>query len=148
MKPIKFFTVVLALAGLSACGGGDGGSAAPTSGGGTTTPTMATGVLTDDPMVGVPYSTPSNPNGVTGADGSFQFQTGEMVTFNVAGVEISVEAANRITLAVIAESLFPNDEASRTNAVANIAVLFQTVNADGDPNNVLLHCGRMRRSRA
>jgi len=135
MKSIKFFTVVLALAGLSACGGGDGGSAAPTSGGGTTTPTMATGVLTDDPMVGVPYSTPSNPNGVTGADGSFQFQTGEMVTFNVAGVEISVEAANRITPAVIAESLFPNDEASRTNAVANIAVLFQTVDADGDPNN-------------
>lgn len=135
MKSIKFFTVVLAFAGLSACGGGDGGSAAPTSGGGTTTPTMATGVLTDDPMVGVPYSTPSNPNGVTGADGSFQFQTGEMVTFNVAGVEISVEAANRITPAVIAESLFPNDEASRTNAVANIAVLFQTVDADGDPNN-------------
>lgn len=46
MKSIKFFTFVLALAGLSACGGGDGGSAAPTSGGGTTTPTMATGVLT------------------------------------------------------------------------------------------------------
>lgn len=135
MKSIKLCAVLLALAGLSACGGGDGSSSTPPSGGGTTMPTMATGVLTDDPMAGVPYSTPSNPNGVTGSDGTFQFQTGEMVTFNVAGVEISVQAANRITPAVIAESLFPDNETSRNNAVANIAVLFQTVDADGDPNN-------------
>ena len=136
MSSIKLLVVTLALAGLSACGGGgDGASSPSTTGGGTTMPTMSTGVLTDDPMVGVPYSTPSNPNAVTGADGSFQFQTGEMVTFNIAGVEISVQASNRITPAVIAESLFPDDEASRTNAVANIAVLFQTVDADGDPNN-------------
>lgn len=122
---------------LSACGGGGGGT-----GGSSETPASRMGILTDDPIVGVLYTTRNGStitrDGAgfrTGADGSFEFTEGETVSFKIGGVEITVPAVERVTPVTIAEALFPDDPAKRDNAVTNLSVLFQSLDSDGDPND-------------
>lgn len=115
---------------LSACGGGgSGGSDNPS------VPASSVGVLTDDPIAGVPYTTSSGASGTTDEQGRFNFVAGDTVTFNFGGVAIALAAETRITPVVIAEALFPGNPESQANAITNLSVLFQSLDSDGDRND-------------
>lgn len=112
---------------LAACGGGGGGSS---------TPAVSTGVLTDSPVAGVTYSTsPSNQAGTTNTNGEYNYRAGDTVTFTLGGVALPpVPATGRITPATMAAHLFDGDAAAVANATLNLAVLFQTLDDDQDPD--------------
>ncbi|WP_341237063.1 hypothetical protein [uncultured Limnobacter sp.] len=131
----RFFGAsVLSLAILAGCGGGGGDSSAPAAGGGGGTTTS--GQLTNSPIDGVGYSAaPSGLTGTTMNGGMFNFQAGDTVTFNIAGLEIDVPGGTRITPQTIAESLAAGNAATQSNILANLATLFQTLDNDGDPEN-------------
>lgn len=133
MKTQDFFRASLLVSSISllaACGGGDGGE------GGSSAAASRSGVLTDAAVEGVAYSTsPSGQSGVTTADGKYNFRTGDSVTFTLGGVRLTVPAIERVTPATIAAHLFAGDAAKIANATTNLAVLFQTLDADGNPDN-------------
>lgn len=134
-----FCASVLSMAILAGCGGGGDGTPAAggggTGGGGTTT----SGQLTNSPIDGVPYSaTPSGLTGTTMNGGMFNFQAGDTVTFNIAGLEIAVPGGTRITPQTLAEELAEgamDPAAAQANILANLTTLFQTLDNDGDPEN-------------
>jgi hypothetical protein len=88
MKWFNSLSVVLVISfTLTACGGGGDG------GGGGTQPVAApsTGVVTDSPVQGLPYSsTPSGLSGLTGPNGEFLYRAGDSVTFSIGGQQIGV----------------------------------------------------------
>jgi len=132
----RFFGAsILSLAILAGCGGGGGGTA-PATGGGGGGRTTTSGQLTNSPIDGVPYSAaPSGLTGTTMNGGMFNFQAGDTVTFNIAGVEIAVPGGTRITPQTLAEELANGNATTQANILANLTTLFQTLDNDGDPEN-------------
>lgn len=95
-----FGASVLSLAILAGCGGGGDGTAPAAGGGGAGGGggTTTSGQLTNSPVDGVSYSAaPSGLTGTTMNGGMFDFQAGDTVTFNIAGLEIAVPGGTRIT---------------------------------------------------
>lgn len=130
-----FCASVLSLAILAGCGGGGDGTA-PAAGGGGGGGTTTSGQLTNSPIDGVPYSaTPSGLTGTTMNGGMFNFQAGDTVTFNIAGLEIAVPGGTRITPQTIAEELADGDAAVQANILANLTMFFQTIDSDGNAEN-------------
>ncbi|MGH8491735.1 MAG: hypothetical protein ACRERR_01325 [Moraxellaceae bacterium] len=132
-KPFFWQASVLATAIslLAACGGGGGDSNA-----GNAPAAAHTGVLTDAAVSGVAYTTsPSNLSGTTTASGEYDFKTGDTVTFTLGGTALTVPAIDRVTPATIAAHLFTGDAEKIANATINLAVLFQSLDADGDLSN-------------
>jgi len=109
---------------LSACGGGVNG-------------TESTGALSnyvgqfiDSPVQGLNYLTKSG-QGTTNANGEFNYQQGESVTFSIGDMAFpQVSAAAIITPLTLANS----DDYNHMQVV-NIARLLQTLDTDGDPSN-------------
>lgn len=130
-----FCASVLSLAILAGCGGGGDGTA-PAAGGGGGGGTTTSGQLTNSPIDGVPYSaTPSGLTGTTMNGGMFNFQAGDTVTFNIAGLEIAVPGGTRITPQTIAEELSDGNAMVQANILANLTTFFQTIDNDGLPEN-------------
>jgi len=136
MRFNRFFGAsILSLAILAGCGGG-GDGAAPAAGGGGGGGATTSGQLTNSPIDGVSYSAaPSGLTGTTMNGGMFDFQAGDTVTFNIAGLEIAVPGGSRITPQTIAEELADGDATAQSNILANLTTLFQTLDNDGDPEN-------------
>lgn len=133
----RFFGAsILSLAILAGCGGGGDGTAPAAGGGGGGGGTTTSGQLTNSPIDGVPYSAaPSGLTGTTMNGGMFNFQAGDTVTFNIAGVEIAVPGGTRITPQTLAEELANGNATTQANILANLTTLFQTLDNDGDPEN-------------
>ena len=72
---------------LAACGGGGGGSGSAPTG-------SSTGVLTDGPVGGVQYSTSSGVTGTTDAQGRFDYNPGDVVTFRIGQLTLGSLTAN------------------------------------------------------
>ena len=90
------------------------------------------GILLDSKVIGVNYSTPTHTGGLTDADGAFQFQPGETVTFSIGDIVIGQATGGSI--------ITPWDF-SKTGDVAtvtNVLRLLQTLDADADPENGIL----------
>lgn len=69
---------------LTACGGGGDGGTQPLA-------APSTGVVTDSPVQGLPYSSrPSGLSGLTGQNGEFLYRSGDSVTFSIGGQQIGV----------------------------------------------------------
>ncbi|MGL6070299.1 hypothetical protein [Craterilacuibacter sp.] len=103
---------------LAACGGGGGSS-----GESTQTP-LLTGKFIDAPVEGIAYKTETMA-GKTGTGGTFQYRTGETVTFSIGGVQLPVSKAG--------ELLTPLTLAGGDATVAiNIAQLLQTLDDASD----------------
>ena len=121
-KPLCCFSLLaLAAVGVSGCKDGGGGSDS----------SLRTGVFTDSPVAGLHYQTATQ-SGVTAADGSFLYQSGEVVTFSLGSLELG--------RATGAEQLTPMDlvEGATTvadNRVTNMLVLLQSLDADRSLNN-------------
>lgn len=127
---------VLSLAMLAGCGGGGDGAAPAAGGGGAGGGTTTSGQLTNSPIDGVSYSAaPSGLTGTTMNGGMFDFQAGDTVTFNIAGLEIAVPGGARITPQTLAEELADGNAATQSDILANLTTLFQTLDSDGDSEN-------------
>ncbi len=108
---------------LSACGGGVEGTQ-------NDAPESLVGQFIDSPVQGLNYSTPSG-QGVTNANGEFNYQQGESVTFSIGDLTLPpVVAATIITPLTLA-----NTGDFNHIKVVNIARLLQTLDTDGDPSN-------------
>lgn len=118
---MKKTLLCLTLAGLlSACGGSDndsGSSPPPPSS------SLKTGILTDGPVSGATYTI----NGVskrTNAQGEFEYQEGDEITFSIGNIEIgTVTGAHRITPVELAD-----DVTTRTN----LLIFLQSLDSEGD----------------
>lgn len=113
---------------LTACGGGGGSGGG---GGGSTTPDpVLTGVLTDAVVSGVAYATETH-SGFTNANGQYEYEAGETVTFSIGGIQLGTVAAGPvITPLTLAGATDVTDQ-----QVTNIVRLLLTLDADGNPDN-------------
>ncbi|MEH6387216.1 carboxylesterase/lipase family protein [Pseudomonas profundi] len=119
-----------ALAGCSDSDNDDDDHAGDGGGGGTPQPAL-TGVFVDSPVAGLRYETDSL-NGHTDAQGRFQYNADETVSFYIGDYPLGSAPAE--------QSLSPLDlvdgaEGVENETVNNIAVLLQTLDQDGDLNN-------------
>lgn len=106
---------------LSACGGGGGG--------GTTTTTPNTGVFLDSNVEGLDYSTDTL-NGTTNANGEFEYNDGETITFSLYGQTLSVVSGYGVL------TPFDNpDDTIHEDYTINILRFLQTLDTDGTPTN-------------
>jgi len=121
---IRPFSLSIAAAlALSACGGG-GDSDTPTAVVG-----AQTGVFVDSAVQGLSYETSSGVKGTTDAQGHFNYNEGDTVTFKIGGVTLgSGKATGTVTPAHIAGG-------EDSNKFTNLLVLLQSLDSDGDPSN-------------
>lgn len=92
------------------------------------------GVFMDGPVGGVNYATPTL-KGVTKADGVFEYQAGETVTFSIGKVVLGSAAGKSVVtpLDFFADAKGPADQ-----RVVNVCVVLQTLDQDGNPENGIL----------
>jgi hypothetical protein len=93
-------------------------------------PVLETGVFVDSPVANIGYRTATQ-EGVTDAEGKFNYVAGETVVFFIGDLEFpAVAAAGVVTPLDIADSEDLDDP-----VVINIARLLQSIDADGDASN-------------
>jgi hypothetical protein len=93
---------------------------------------VQTGVFIDSAVAGVTYRTaPGNFSGTTTATGQYQFAEGDTVTFSIGEIEFPSVVAKGVVTPVDMVS----DGDIQSQIVKNIAVLLQSLDADGDPSN-------------
>jgi hypothetical protein len=93
-------------------------------------PTVLSGTLVDGAIGGVSFATPTR-SGLTDAGGTFEFLEGESVDFTIGGIDLgSVMGSSLITPVELAQGTSPTDQ-----AVVNLLVLLQSIDADGDHTN-------------
>lgn len=109
---------------LAGCLGGGGGSDDETA--------SASGVFVDSPVAGLNYSGSSTAATTTGDNGEFSYQPGETLTFAIGDLQLgSASGAAVLTpLDIVDGAVDASDQ-----RVANILVLLQSLDADGDLNN-------------
>lgn len=97
-------------------------------------PAALKGVFLDSPVGGLGYATPTL-KGVTGADGVFEYQPGEAVTFSVGSLALGSAAGKPVVTPL---DLFPDAKDAADQRVVNVCVLLQTLDQDGDAGNGIL----------
>jgi hypothetical protein len=112
--------VALLTVSVSSCGGG--GGSADTS--------ALRGQFIDSPVAGLTYTTATQ-NGITSADGSFDYAKGEQVTFSLGAIVFPKVKASLIVTPV---SMAPGNNVDADEA-QNIAYLLQALDDDGIPGN-------------
>lgn len=94
------------------------------------------GVFVDGPVGGIHYSTPTL-QGVTLADGVFEYQAGEMVTFSIGSLMLGFAKGKPVITPL---DIVPDAKDSSDQRVVNICVVLQTLDQDGDAGNgILIH---------
>jgi hypothetical protein len=131
---LNFVPMGLVIVGLAGCGGGGGGSS---------TSATKTGYFIDSAVSGLEYTSGST-TGVTGTDGSFQYEEGKPVTFKIGGMTLG-------SLTVSNTKVFPvdlvNGAADETDPkVSLMAQILQTLDSDGDASNGITITETARRS--
>lgn len=108
------------------------------------TPATLSGVFSDDPVQGLTYVTSSGKEGVTDADGKFEYQAGDTVTFYIGGktgvslgsvtarAEIYPTDLVGITAAALAAG---TADATKVADMNKMLVMLQSLDKDGDRNN-------------
>lgn len=118
---LKLITASIYLALVAACGG---------SGSSSSDPVTSTGIFLDSAVHGIKYRTKTK-SGKTNANGEFSYVAGETVTFSIGNIDLpAVTAGSTITPLQIASTTDVSNQ-----KVANILVLLQTLDSDGDPSN-------------
>lgn len=111
--------ILLALAG---CGGLDSGVKS--------VPALK-GVFMDGPVGGLTYATPTL-KGVTKADGVFEYQAGEKVTFSIGTVVLGSTVGKPVVTPL---DFFADAKGAADQRVVNICVVLQTLDQDGNAEN-------------
>ncbi|TAK92243.1 MAG: hypothetical protein EPO09_15465 [Aquabacterium sp.] len=118
--------LVLICGGLASCGGG--GSDASS---GNDAQAVQSGQFKDSYVQGLRYTTATQ-SGLTDANGTFHYLSGERVTLSVGGVVIGTAAGAPL---VIPSDLVSDNQSVSNPIVTNIARFLQTLDADGNPDN-------------
>ncbi|MCU7830068.1 MAG: hypothetical protein KZQ85_13465 [Candidatus Thiodiazotropha sp. (ex Myrtea sp. 'scaly one' KF741663)] len=106
---------------LTACGGGGGGTAATTT---------ATGVLKDTNVSGVTFASGAQ-SGTTGTDGSFTYEVGQPVGFNLGNVTLGSATGKSVITPI---DLVAGGTSTSTE-VLNLVRFLLMLDTDGDPSN-------------
>jgi len=120
----KWTILIVSTLTLLGCGGGGEGSK---SGSGSQT---ATGVFKDSNVSGLQYTSGAI-SGITGTDGSFDYEIGKTITFSIGGVTIG-SANGDSTITPV--DLVPSGRSSNRN-VQNIVRFLMMLDSDGNPRN-------------
>lgn len=97
-------------------------------------PATLRGVFVDSPVGGIKYATPSQ-QGVTKADGVFEYLPGETVTFSLGGLVLG-SAPGKAVISPL--DMVPDAKDASDQRVVNLCVLLQTLDQDGDPANGIM----------
>src|ERR1035441_9879900 len=141
-KPVL---LVASLVLLSSCGGGGGSSASGTtassssssssgSGGASSVGsgiTVAQGQFIDSPVGGLNYSS-GGQVGLTDANGTFNYEVGQPITFSIGTIVIGTATGKA---AITPVDLVAGAEDQTNPIVSNIAAFLQTLNAGGASSN-------------
>ena len=92
------------------------------------------GRFLDGPVTGLQYDSPSW-TGITGANGIFLYQDGEIATFSIGNVRLGTSWAKEIITPI---DLVAGAENTTNPVVINISQLLQSLDLDGDPGNGIL----------
>ncbi|PUA26643.1 MAG: hypothetical protein B0W54_23165 [Cellvibrio sp. 79] len=93
---------------------------------------MQTGVFVDSAVAGVTYETsPGGFAGVTSATGQYQYAEGDTVVFSIGEIQFPPATAKSVVTPV---DMVPSGD-TQNQIVKNIAVLLQSLDADGNPGN-------------
>lgn len=98
------------------------------------TPATLKGVFIDSPVGGINYATPTH-KGITKADGIFEYQAGETVTFSLGALKLGATTGKPIVSPL---DIVPDAKGASDQRVANICVLLQTLDQDGNPANGIM----------
>jgi hypothetical protein len=115
---------------MTACGGDDEvpAAAAPVVPAAPVVTGSARGALIDASVGGVSYTTSSGVTGTTAADGSYNFNPGDTVTFKLGGLTLGTGTATGI--------ISPMElSGGSANRLENLLVLLQSLDSDGNPAN-------------
>ena len=89
-----------------------------------------TGVFVDSAVAGISYqTTPGNFSGVTSPTGQYQYAEGDSVVFSIGAISLPSVTAKGVVTPVDMKGT------GSDQVVTNIAVLLQSLDADGDPSN-------------
>lgn len=130
--PLRRLFVPLSLAtavALTACGGSSGGDSSNNDNAAGSAD-LKTGVFLDSPVGNIAYSTESQSNQRTNADGEFKYLEGETITFYIGDL-----ALPPIPVGALVTPLDMSDGGLNDPTVVNIARLLQSLDTDGNPNN-------------
>lgn len=124
MNRYLFITLLFTSLFISACGSDNDDDDIPST-------STEFGVFVDSAVEGLNYQSGSV-SGTTDSAGTFEFETGETVTFSIGSIILgSAQGAPRLTpVNLVADAI---DETNDT--VANLARFLQTLDDDGDPEN-------------
>ena len=122
-RSVRFAVCMIVSVFLAGCGDGGGTVATPED--------VRTGAFVDAPVCGLHYSSPSW-SGVTEADGIFNYQEGEPVTFSVGDIVLGTTSAKRFVTPV---DLVQDAENQMHPCVVNICRFLQSLDDDGNPEN-------------
>lgn len=126
-KSVLGLAVVSTLIGLSACGGGGSGS-----GTASTQSASANGRFVDAAVQGLNYVTSSGVSGVTDANGTYAYNTGDTVVFSIGGVSLPSVAARGLVTPLVYDA---NNPTVSSKTVLNIARFLQGLDSDDNPDN-------------
>lgn len=126
LKPLAGLCLIALMgAGLSGCLSGSSGSKRAAD------PAVQSGVFVDSPVAGLGYSTDSR-DGLTDDQGRFEYLADETVTFRIGDLELGSTLAGELLSPL---DMIEGAEDASHPAVINMAVLLQSLDADGDLNN-------------
>ncbi len=123
--PIMFALAPLFLA-LTGCFGGSGGSDSDDD------VATSTGVFVDSPVAGLDYQGTTTGAAVTDEQGQFTYREGETLTFSIGDLELGSALGGEVLTPL---SIIEGAESATDQRVANILILLQTLDADGNLNN-------------
>ncbi len=112
--------IAVSLLGLTACGGGSGGSSS----------TVANGVFKDSNVFGLAYKS-GNQEGITDEDGGFRYEEGKDVTFSIGALELGTGKGKAVMTPI---DLVENGELA-TPEVINRARFLMMLDKDNMPSN-------------
>ncbi len=122
MKVSVVFVSILMVAGCgSSSSGGGGGS------------TTLTGYLLDNGVKGVAYSGNKGSQGITGAGGSFQYLSGEVLTYTIGDGNLTLGKTTGSP--TVTPLQLANATSLNNNGVLNRIRLLMALDSDGDPSN-------------
>ncbi|RBP74901.1 hypothetical protein [Marinobacter nauticus] len=125
-RKLALVAAISSVIGIAGCGGSSGGGSSSS----TPESSAETGVFIDSPVGNIGYRTATK-EGITNANGEYEYEAGEEVTFFIGDLEFPpVPAAGVVTPLDIAGTTDTSND-----AVVNIARLLQTLDTDGDPSN-------------
>lgn len=96
---------------------------------------IQTGYIYDSAIEGLEYSTDTQKDLITGADGSFKYILGEKVTFKIGNVTLGQATDANTTLTLNDIAVEHNVDGSISDEVANMAILLQSLDTDRNASN-------------